>query len=184
MKNAMISTASVALAATFGDWIWATYLSRHLMAAGLVHGALLCLSMGAMVTLPAGRVGRGAAAGLGIGVVAAGLFYALAPLLRTGAMFVAWFALWMMLARLVPGTVPGTNLAPTWHRSVRGLLAGIASGLAFYAVSGMWTRWDPTNVNYFDHFARWVIAFAPGFLALQAGTPARGRVGGPPSDII
>jgi hypothetical protein len=180
MKNALISTVVVALVATFGDWIWATFLSRHLMAAGVVHGALLCLSMGAMVTLPAGRVARGAAAGLGIGVVAAGLFYALAPLLRMRAMFVAWFALWMMLAWLVPGT----SLARAWHQSIRGLLAGIASGLAFYAVSGMWTRWDPATVNYLDHFARWVIAFAPGFLALQAGPRPHARAAGPPSDII
>jgi hypothetical protein len=168
MKNALISTLVVALVATLGDWIWATFLSRHLIAAGLVHGALLCLSMGAMVTLPAGRVSRGAAAGLGIGLIAAGLFYALAPLLRMGAMFVAWFGLWMMLAWLVPGRCQ----ARAWHRTGRGLLAGIASGLAFYAVSGMWTRWDPAAVNYVDHFARWVIAFAPGFLALQAGRRA------------
>jgi hypothetical protein len=179
MKDAVVSTLVVAVVATAGDWIWATFLSRHLMAAGLVHGALLCLAMGAMAARPAGRAAFGAAAGLGIGLGSAALFYALAPILRTGAMFVAWFALWMLLA-----AVSGARWMPIRHRVGRGVAAGCASGLAFYAVSGMWTRWDPAAVDYADHFGRWLVAFAPGFLALQAATPPRARAAGTASDII
>lgn len=167
MKNAITSILVVAAVATLGDWIWATYLAQHLMAAGLVHGALLCLAMGAMVGQPVGRTGTGAAAGVAIGLSAAALFYLLAPLMRQWAMFVAWFALWVMLAvlyhRLANGA--GLRLAIT-----RGLIAGAASGLAFYLISDMWTRWDPDRINYLDHFGRWTFAFAPGFLALQGGS--------------
>lgn len=179
MKDALVSTVVVAAVATLGDWVWATFLSQHLMAAGVAHGALLCLAMGAMIGRPGGRAFAGAAAGVGIGTVAAALFYALAPLFRTGAMFVAWFALWVMLAWLMPGT----SRARAWHRMGRGLIAGTASGLAFYAVSGMWTRWDPDAVNYMDHFTRWAIAFAPGFIGLQGAAP-HPRTAGAASDII
>jgi len=170
MKNALISTLALGVVATFGDWIWAMFLSRHLMVAGLVHGALLCLAMGAMVARPAGRVPAGAVAGVAIGLAAAGLFYVLAPLLRYSAMFPAWFALWVLLAVLYHVLAPGTRLALA---ITRGVIAGAASGLAFYLVSGMWTRWDPQAINYADHAARWTFAFAPGFLALQGGRSDR-----------
>ena len=170
MKDALVSALVLACVATFGDWIWANYLPRHTMIAGLVHGGLLCLAMGAMVARPSGRLASGALGGIAVGVIAAGLFYLLAPALRYGAMFPAWFGLWVMLAllaRQLSGTAP-VRLAVT-----RGVIAGTASGLAFYLVSGMWTRWNPSAINYLDHFARWAIAFAPGFIALQGGRSSR-----------
>ena len=170
MKNALISTAIVALAATFGDWVWASFLTRHVMIAGLVHGALLCLAMGAVLGLPSRRAGAGAAWGVLVGLVAAATFYALAPLLRYGAMLPAWFALWVLLALAQRWFAP----AASWRGAVaRGVVAGIASGAAFYLVSGMWTAWNPREINYLDHLARWAFAFAPGFIALQATLPER-----------
>jgi hypothetical protein len=165
VKPALISTAIVAVVATFGDWFWAMFLSRHVMIAGLVHGALLCLAMGAVLGLPARRAALGAALGVGVGIAAAAFFYALAPLLRYGAMLPAWFALWVLLAlaqrRLVRSAMSRSEAL------VRGAIAGLASGAAFYVVSGMWTRWNPAAIDYLDHLARWAFAFAPGFLALQ-----------------
>jgi hypothetical protein len=166
MKNALISTLALGVVATAGDWFWATFLSQHLMVAGLVHGALLCLVMGAMVGRQAGRTLAGAAGGVAIGLVAAGLFYLLAPAMRYGAMFPAWFALWVLLAVLYHVLARGTRVALAL---TRGIIAGLASGLAFYLVSGMWTRWNPEAINYLDHALRWTFAFAPGFLALQGG---------------
>jgi hypothetical protein len=166
LKNALLSTVAVAVVATLGDWIWATYLSRHVMAAGLVHGALLCLAMGAVLALPGRRVAAGAAAGVVVGVAAAALFYLLSPMLRYGAMLPAWFALWMLLA--IAHRWFAQAAVPWSEALVRGAIAGAASGAAFYAVSGMWTRWNPDTINYLDHFARWAFAFAPGFIALQA----------------
>lgn len=171
MKNAAISTAIVAVVATVGDWVWASFLSRHRMVAGLMHGALLCLAMGAVLALPARRVVTGAVWGMGVGIAAAAAFYALAPVLRYGAMLPAWFALWVLLA-LVQRRI--TTTAVSWREAgVRGAIAGTASAVAFYLVSGMWTGWNPRDINYLDHLARWTFAFAPGFIALQAPAPAR-----------
>ena len=165
MKFALISTAIVAVVATFGDWVWATFLSRHLAVAGMVHGALLCLTMGAVLAGPGGRALAGAAAGIGVGVAAAALFYLLAPVLRMGAMLPAWFALWVMLSAVTRSLAGAPR---SWTETItRGVIAGVLSGAAFYLVSGMWTRWDPSRINYLDHLARWAFAFAPGFLALQ-----------------
>ncbi len=166
MKNAIISSVVLGAVATFGDWIWATFLTRHLIVSGLLHGALLCLAMGAMVGRPFGRAGAGAAGGVAIGIAAAGLFYLLSPVMRYGAMFPAWFALWVLLALLYHRLAGGTELRLA---ITRGIIAGFGSGLAFYLVSGMWTRWNPDAINYFDHLARWSFAFAPGFAALQGG---------------
>jgi hypothetical protein len=166
MKNALVSSVVVAAVATIGDWIWATFLSQHMMAAGLAHGALLCLAMGAMIGRPVGRAATGATAGVIIGLAAAALFYLLQPLMGNAAMFVAWFSLWILLAVLYHWLARGI-----WLRLAitRGIIAGVASGLAFYLISDMWTDWNPQAVNYPDHFARWAFAFAPGFFALQGG---------------
>ncbi len=172
MTNALISAVVLGAVATAGDAIWAAFLPNHVAAAGFAHGALLCLAMGAMVGRPVGRPGSGAAAGLGIGLGAAGLFYVLAPVMRDAAMFVAWFALWVLLAILYHRLANGARLRVA---VTRGIIAGTASGLAFYLISDMWTRWDPERIDYLAHFARWTFAFAPGFLALQGGS---GRAGG------
>jgi hypothetical protein len=167
MKNALISAVVLGAIATLGDWIWAAFLPDHITAAGLVHGALLCLAMGAMVGRPVGRPGAGAAAGIGIGFAAAGLFYLLAPLMRSAAMFVAWFALWVLLAVLYHRLANSTALR---FAIARGIIAGTASGLAFYLIADMWTGWNPEAIDYAEHFARWTFAFAPGFLVLQGGS--------------
>jgi hypothetical protein len=174
MKNAFISAVILGGVATMGDWIWATFLPDHIAAAGLAHGALLCLAMGAMIGRPIAKAGTGAAAGIAIGVGAAALFYLLAPMMRDAAMFIAWFALWVLLAVLYHRLANGAELRLA---ITRGIIAGVASGLAFYLISDMWTRWDPETINYLDHFARWTFAFAPGFLALQGGS-ARARISG------
>jgi hypothetical protein len=166
VKNAAISTLVLAVVSTLGDWIWATYLPRHRMTAGLVHGALLCLAMGAVLGQPARRAPAGAAAGIVVGLAAAAFFYVLAPVMGMAAMLPAWFALWVMLA--AAGRQLGA-IRERWTVAVtRGVIAGVASGAAFYAVSSMWTEWDPNNMNYVNHLARWAFAFAPGFMALQA----------------
>jgi hypothetical protein len=170
VKFALVSTVVVATIATFGDWVWAAFLSRHVAVAGMVHGALLCLAMGAVLALPSRRIVPGAAAGIGVGIAAAALFYLLAPVLRMGAMLPAWFALWVMLSVVTRSL--GVSRRPWPQTLARGVLAGLLSGAAFYLVSGMWTAWDPTRINYADHFARWAFAFAPGFLALQAARSA------------
>jgi hypothetical protein len=52
------------------------------------------------------------------------------------------------------------------NAAVRGVVAAILSGLAFYAISGIWTRPSPEGPNYVRNFLSWTFAFFPGFAAL------------------
>jgi hypothetical protein len=165
---AIASTLFTAAVMTFGDYVWASQLLKHQMASGLIHGAGLCLAMGFVLGVPGKRPLAGAAGGLVIGLMAAASFYLLAPFMRYYAMFVSWMLLWILLAAMSeilrkPAKAP----TPTVAILVRGFTAAILSGLAFYAISGMWMRWNPATINYVDHYLRWSFAFLPGFLAMH-----------------
>ena len=104
-----------------------------------------------------------APANMGFG--AAALFYALAPLLRYAAMFPAWMAFWVAFA-VLRWRFMGEPTAQASRARARGVAAALISGLAFYAISGIWTRPSPEGPDYLLHFASWSFAFAPGFMAL------------------
>jgi hypothetical protein len=164
VRDAIIGALFVAVVATLADWIWASRLLSHRIWYGLVHGAGLCLAIGLAIGVPARRPMTGAVGGIVAGVLGAASFYLLAPFLRYSAMFVSWCLLWLFIAYLDGPLLRRTSLNTAL---VRGLLAALASGAAFYAVSDMWTHWNPGAINYVNHFARWTIAFLPGFLALR-----------------
>jgi hypothetical protein len=155
---------------TLGDFLWARFVRSHRMLFGIAHGALLFLVLGIFLGYVRGRVLRGGLGGAGAGLAAALLFYVLAPLLGYAAMFPAWMALWIGLAWLDARLL---RSAPTGPALVRGLVAAVGSGLAFYAISGIWTRPSPGRPDYAYHFACWTFAFLPGFLALlvERGRP-------------
>jgi len=81
--------------------------------------------------------------------------------LGLGAMFPAWMLLWILFAvlqhRLQETETLGSSL-------IRGIAAALLSGVAFYLISGIWTRGGAPNLA--RHFASWSFAFLPGFLAL------------------
>ncbi len=168
LTMALGSAVFVAVVATFGDYVWASRLLAHRMTFGLLHGAGLCLAIGLAIGFPAGRPFVGAAGGLVVGVASAASFYVLAPVMGYPAMFASWVLLWLLIALLDQMLRGGGR-----HVWLRGVVAALASGAAFFAVSGMWTRWDPANINYVDHFLRWSVALLPGFLALHLGSDAR-----------
>ena len=168
---------SLALAAvsTIGDFIWATWLAQHRAIYGLIHGTVLFLAMGSCLGWMTGRLAPGAAGGAAIGLAAAGAFYLLAPMIGYSAMFVAWFGVWIALAvlygRLKSGRVqPGTVLS-------RGIVAAVASGLAFYLISGIWQPFNPQGLDYAVHFGAWMLAYFPGFSALFLGRRPRTQEG-------
>jgi hypothetical protein len=176
MRHALIASLALGAAMTIGDWLWAAFGIRHTITAGLAHGALMCLCLGAAVGLREGRVAAGVVAGPIIGVMAAGAFYLLAPALRMMAMFPAWMFFWICFALLQswmqarwlrqgerPPAAVSIGLAPMIGR---GLAAAVLSGLAFYSISGIWTRHDPGGPNYLWNFAAWSFAFFPGFAVL------------------
>jgi hypothetical protein len=158
------SAVFAAVIMTLGDFVWASQLLRHRMTYGLLHGAGLCLALGLALGVPAKRPLTGAIGGLIVGILAAASFYVLAPLMRYSAMLVSWVLLWIMLALLDRMLQRGKSVSSAL---IRGALAAVGSGLAFYAVSGMWDNWNPQAINYVDHFLRWSVAFLPGFLALH-----------------
>jgi hypothetical protein len=147
---------------TAGDFIWHQFGVRHTAVAGVVHGAVMCLCIGGILGARAGRLTRGLLAGPLVGVIAAGTFYALAPTLRWGAMLPAWMLFWICFALLQH--VFGTETLP--KALGRGVVAAVLSGLAFYAISGIWTNPAPGGPNFVVHLLYWSFAFLPGFLAL------------------
>jgi hypothetical protein len=156
---------------TAGDFAWAFFNIRHTMWAGVAHGALMCLFLGGVIGARAGRLSAGLVAGPLIGVLAAVAFYALASTLGWGAMLPAWMLFWICFALLQHYLRPETR-----HRAMgRGLAAAVLSGLAFYAISGIWTRHAPGGPNYLVHFLSWSFAFLPGFLALFVGRSSQTR---------
>ena len=87
------------------------------------------------------------------------------------AMIAAWAVVWIVLAigdgRIVRRVPWGTVL-------LRGLAAAVLSGLTFYVMSGdLWGRAPAGGRNYAMQFARWVVAWAPGIIAIA--WPPRGR---------
>ena len=154
----------IAGVSTLGDFVWAAGNLQHRPQYGLTHGTLIFLAIGLFLGALAQRSTAGAAGGAALGFLAAGSFYVLAPAVGYSAMFVVWVAVWVALAVLYArlsrrqvalGAVLG-----------RGAAAAIASGTAFYAISGIWRPFDPQGWDYAVHFGAWTLAYLPGFAAL------------------
>ena len=166
---ALVAARVLGAVMTFGDYLWDAFRLRHRVTSGLLHGAGMCLFIGAFVGLRERRLIPGLVAGPLIGVLAAAGFYLLAPWMRYAAMFPMWAFFWLCFAflqdRLSPRRRPAEAL-------VRGMAAAILSGFAFWAISGIWTGHNPGGPDYFRHLWSWTVAFLPGFLALFAFRPA------------
>lgn len=163
IRDAALAALFLGAIMTLGDFVWAAAHVQHRVAYGVAHGAVMCLCIGAVIGLRARRIAAGALAGPIIGVAAAALFYLLAPRLHWSAMLPAWMLFWILFA-LLQHKLAGRE--PARRAIVRGLAAAILSGVAFYAISGIWTSHAPGGPNYAVNFVSWTFAFLPGFLAL------------------
>ncbi len=165
--------ASLALAAvmTVGDFLWTALHIHHRTAYGIAHGAAMCLCIGWAIGVRARRRVLGAIAGLLIGVLAAGAFYALAPTLKWGAMFPAWALLWLLFAVLQKMMMGGERIGVTLRR---GILAAALSGFAFYLISDIWIH-EARHPGMLVHFGAWTFAFLPGFAVLFVRLPTGRR---------
>jgi hypothetical protein len=171
MLSAVAAALFLGAVMTAGDFVWAYFGVRHSMWAGVAHGALMCLCIGGVVGVRARRPVPGLIAGPLVGVLAAAAFYAIAPTLGWGAMLPAWMLFWICFALL-----QRFLLTETLRRALaRGAVAAVLSGLAFYAISGIWTRPAPGGPNYVIHFLSWTFAFVPGFVTLFSGRADRPR---------
>jgi hypothetical protein len=155
---------------TLGDWIWARFIPAHRPVFGLAHGTALCLGIGLYLGVTRGRAPRGALGGAAIGFGAAAGYYLLARFMGYSAMFLLWMALWVAFGLLVARGLgePRQRAASGW---LRGVLAAIGSGIAFYGISGIWTGHRAGGPDYPYNFACWTIAFLPGFAALLLRPP-------------
>jgi hypothetical protein len=155
---------AVAALSTMGDFIWATWIPRHLPVYGLTHGTLLFLAIGFVLGVVAHRPAAGAMAGALIGAVGTAGFYLLAPQVGYAAMFLVWIAIWIALGVL--GGWLRTGTLDLRAGLARGGVAAVTSGAAFYAISGIWRPFDPHGWDYATHFGAWTLAYLPGFGAL------------------
>jgi hypothetical protein len=170
IRVALVGSLVMATASTLGDFIWATWITAHRGIYGMTHGILLFVIAGLVLGVPARRRAAGAIAGAVVGALGAGSFYLLAPLLGYAAMFVSWFGLWFALA--IANVRLNARRLRAGDVALRGGLAAVTSGVAFYAISGIWRPFDPSGWDYAIHFGAWTIAYLPGFLALFALLPA------------
>lgn len=173
--NAAAGTLIIAALSTFGDFAWARWITSHRAAFGLLHGTLLCLGIGFCLGTLRRRPFQGALAGAAIGLGAAAGYYALAWVIGHAAMFVLWMALWAAFG-LLRGRGLGEPRSSRGAALGRGALAAVGSGLAFYAISGIWTRPAPGPPDYAYHFSCWTVAFFPGFLALLGERQRAARI--------
>jgi hypothetical protein len=169
LTHAIVAAVLLAAVMTFGDYIWSVFNVRHKVLNGILHGAAMCLVLGAVIGWRARRVPVGAVGGLVIGVIAALAFYALAGVMRYWAMLPAWMLFWILFAILQQRL---TRTEGTATALGRGVAAALVSGAAFYAISGIWISPPPGPPRYGVHFASWVFAFLPGFIALFIGARA------------
>ena len=163
IRAAAVASLFLGVVMAAGDYLWAAMHIRHRVAYGLAHGAAMCLCLGIAIGVHTRRPVPAALAGPVIGVIAAGAFYLLAPWLRMTAMFPAWMLFWILFALLQQRLRGGERLASA---AVRGTVAAVLSGLAFYTISGIWTGPSHDEPALAVRFGAWSFAFFPGFLAL------------------
>jgi len=167
----VLGILGVALVATLTDYTWYTLHVRHSITAGVVDGAVMLTTVGAVLGLNAGRLWKGLPIGALAGVSGALVYYLLVAFVDRrvygSAIPAAWVALWLILA-VLDGRWLRAPACRSWlSLAIRGVLAAVLSGVAFYLVMNtLWGRPPATGKNYFVQFAAWVIAWAPGLLAL------------------
>jgi hypothetical protein len=162
MAAALVASVFLGIVATAGDFVWEYWNIRHTAVYGAIHGAVFCLAIGAAIGVRARRILPAVVAGPLIGVLAAGVFYALAPTMRMQAMFPAWMLFWLCFALLQRQL----HAEPAGPAIARGVAAAVLSGVAFYLVSGIWTDRAPGGPDYLRNLLSWTFAFFPGFAAL------------------
>lgn len=165
MHPSLIGALLMAAVTTAGDYAWFQFGIRHTPVAGVLHGVILLATLGAFLGLQSRRLAVGAIGGVVAGALGALAFYAMFGVIGWPAMFVSWSLVWLGLAAF-DGRLLRRETGSRWL--IRGLIAAIAGGIAFYAVSGVWTE-HAENPNYGWHFVAWIIAWWPGLAALTFG---------------
>ena len=173
-----VGILGVALVATLGDYTWYTLNVRHSITTGIIHGAVLLTAVGAVIGLVANRLLKGLPIGALAGIGGALIYYLLVALVdrRTYGMAIpaSWVAMWLLLAVLDGRWLRAPQRRPWGEIAMRAVLAAVLSGIAFFLVlNTLWGRPPATGKNYVLQFAAWVVAWAPGLLALTLDHSSR-----------
>src|SRR5262245_60154264 len=152
-----VGILGVALVATLGDYTWYTLGVRHSIATGIIHGAVLLTAVGAVLGLDAGRVLKGLPIGTLSGIGGALIYYVLVALVdrRTygTAIPAAWVGMWLLVAFLDGRWLRAPERRPWSEIALRGVLAAVLGGIAFYLVlNTLWGRPPATGKNYLLQF--------------------------------
>ena len=173
IREAVVGALVLAALSTCGDYLWANVIPHHRPIYGVIHGTLLFLVVGEYLGALARKTAIGALGGALIGFLAAGSFYVLSPVLGYSAMFLLYVAVWVALGLLngrvlQPARGAGVSAEPERMGIVltRSVLAAIGTGIAFYAISGIWFPFNPHGWDYAVHFLSWTVAYLPAFAAL------------------
>ena len=175
---------AVAATATLADWIWYTFNVRHSVMAGVIHGAALLTVVGAALGATSSRLLRGLPIGAAAGIGSALAYHAFIVLIDDRpygtAIPAAWIVMWLLLA-VLEGRWLRAQARRAWVESaVRGFAAAAFSGVAFYlALDTLWGAPPAGCRNYTIQFAAWALAWAPGLMALVAGSARRSMDYGP-----
>ncbi|MEM8994125.1 MAG: hypothetical protein AAGF23_04955 [Acidobacteriota bacterium] len=184
--DAGVGAVLLGAVSTFGDWLWTHYIPDGAVVPGILHGVVVFLVIGLFLASRAVRSGglperaRQLVWGLPVaGAVIAAAFYPIYGFLDAvgyggyrgylGSLLVTWVAMWGVIAWLHGRARPHSQGAG--ETASRAALAAVGSGLAFWAISDIWTKAQPGGPNYLWHFACWSFAFLPGFAALLLPIP-------------
>lgn len=172
--TALVGVLLVAAAATAGDFIWYTAGVRHTMTAGLIHGAVLLTTVGAVIGAASGRIVKGLPIGFVAGIGGALAYYALIIVLdsRTYGPAIpgAWVIMWLLLAALEGRWLRAPHQRGWREIVLRGVVAAVLGGIAFALVRNVvWGRPASAERNYAVQFLAWTFAWAPGLLTLTWG---------------
>jgi hypothetical protein len=169
MVRLILGILVVAAVTTAGDYAWFEIGIRHQMIAGVIHGAALLTTVGAVLGASAGRLLRGLPLGTIAGVGGALTFYALSGVARIGAMVAAWAMCWLILAVLDGRLLRQPPRGPLAILA-RGLAAAVLGGAAFSLVlDTVWGHESAGGRNYLVQFLAWTVAWAPGILSIGLG---------------
>jgi hypothetical protein len=167
MIKLLVGILFVAGVTTAGDYMWFEMgAGSHRMIAGVIHGAILLTTVGAVLGASAGRWLRGLPIGTIAGIGGALTYYALTGMARTGAMVAAWAMCWLILAAL-DGRMLRRPPRSFGDIVGRGITAAILGGLAFFlVVDFVWGHESVRDRNYLLQFLAWTVGWAPGILAI------------------
>jgi hypothetical protein len=164
LAPAVIGSILLAVLSTAADYVWFLNIPGHQLSSGLIHGSTLFLALGAYLGFRKGRIVAGAIGGLLSGMLAAGSFYALAPLGGYNMMLVSWLVLWILLAALQTYLDGRLDLAKAIGRGfITAIVAAIGFGVVLFQ---LYRGWPPETFPVFKHFVAWAMAYLPGLYVL------------------